>query len=920
MQIELSEIVKGAFQSQDQFGMLRHQQMMQEMRDQNPGNFFIELGKGFSNKNLPSHLRVIMAQIIVNTFKENYQNSIYWNIMPNNMKNDFENIGLQNLVDEDHDIQRSACVIVAEIFILKLNGEKWTGLLKSLSDQASNPDHKIQKAAITTLGFICENLNRAGNKHNLDSDEIESILQTICTAIGENQHDFGLKSAGLQSFQYSTQYFIDTLREHRSIRMYVMNQLVKCTLSDDTNIKMLAWQSLSDLAEHLYDDIGEYLEVISNFSCQVFQNNTIPDQIRIPATEFWTLIAKEEAARKHDESIQNELHTNTSSSNKMLCAYPKPNRGYMAYYYDKILPKVMMNLQTITSDEILDGNSLSLFSTSSKCCQFIIEACQDKTKSIVVEYIQTFIEDKGNWQGTVSSLIVFKHFLNSASEQECREQINSTFGNIVKYLVNDVKLIRHAAAYLLNDVSKRHNSYLQNFYFIQSQYDNILEVIQNGDPELVAHLCQFIENIATIDPNDKQAKENCIITKYTMKTIQILMQAAHNTKLEEQDSNTIESAFQALLSIVPVYFEHNLKLNNINCFLDIIKNIPQDFNKANFQVIKRCCYINITFIVGTFLKDEFLLNRQYTLDEKKEYNTQYFRPLSMQVINDIKSDSTAYEDGVIMLGYQARLMKTDFQDLFDSIWPYIGSKLEKNDDSNMELTKVCFDTTCLFIKENFLCLEEIENFVRLILNSQSNPNINPELKPYLLNNQAEVVVCRVEVLNPFIDDIHKLYFFAYDAITSSICSDSSNNFEYISCFKESVIESLTSIVFMIAENTTKLFGKVVVSLIQQHFPKFREFVIKTCSKEAMPTVEYIRDCIYLITDFTRAWPIDDNSVWKVMNEMIKSIKIPVFDDILTTLETYQDKTTGVKDCLEYLNRENRRILESDWKKQQMPNN
>ena len=467
---------------------------------------------------------------------------------------------------------------------------------------------------------------------------------------------------------------------------------------------------------------------------------------------------------------------------------------------------------------------------------------------------------------------------------------------------SNVQLVRHAAASLLNEVSKRHYTFLQNTYFLEIHYEKILYVIQNGGPEEVAHLCCFIENIAKIEGSNEELIKNCIIKKHTMKTMEVLIGAAHNPRLTIQDFKVVDVVFTAIFQIITVYVGSQSQLDKLQAFYNIIIENKNGLKKEHHQAIQRCCYSNITCILGTLTKGDFNYKLKYSLEDRKKHFDIIFRPLTERTISEIKNDATLNEDAVTTIGYLAKLLKKDFTAYFADIFPYISIKLEEQDDSNYELTKACFMTTCEFIAEDFLTNEEVENFVKIILSNLNNPAVNPELKPGLMLNLSQVLLHKIEILNIFMEDINSLYYFAYECIVNTINSETySNNFEFINYFKESVVESLTYIVWMIAEDHPKntLKPKVITKFVQEHFGKFREFVIKTCSQEAYPNVEYIRDCIFCITDFTRLWPIESATAWKAINDMMVLLKVPVFDQILQTLQLYEHKVKDVTKGLDY---------------------
>ena len=86
--------------------------------------------------------------------------------MPNDIRDNIQNSGLSNLISENSLIQRAAANLTATIYIQRLNPEynnKWGDFIANLNNNVKNDNLSIKKASITTIGFICEGLQKEKN-------------------------------------------------------------------------------------------------------------------------------------------------------------------------------------------------------------------------------------------------------------------------------------------------------------------------------------------------------------------------------------------------------------------------------------------------------------------------------------------------------------------------------------------------------------------------------------------------------------------------------------------------------------------------------------------------------------------------------------------------------------------------------------
>lgn len=164
----------------------------------------------------------------------------------------------------------------------------------NLAKNTQHQDLEIKKAAIMTLGNICDKLASSGI--NIPATDIESILTGICIGMAKDQQNLDIKKIAIKALHDSLR-FIKNVMERQEIRDFVMDLLVNCGMSTDPDVTLLGFQCLMDAGKILYDLMNiQYISVIKDITLSKMNTNEEPDLV-VAAIEFWHIIAEEEKER-----------------------------------------------------------------------------------------------------------------------------------------------------------------------------------------------------------------------------------------------------------------------------------------------------------------------------------------------------------------------------------------------------------------------------------------------------------------------------------------------------------------------------------------------------------------------------------------------------------------------------------------------
>lgn len=105
--------------------------------------------------------------------------------MPQEVKNQL----LKCLITKDKNIKRITANAVAALAIHEFQNKQWLDLIPNLANNLTHTDVEVKKAAIMTLGFLCETLKDKRLENFLEAKQIEEVLKGILLGLKKDEQD-----------------------------------------------------------------------------------------------------------------------------------------------------------------------------------------------------------------------------------------------------------------------------------------------------------------------------------------------------------------------------------------------------------------------------------------------------------------------------------------------------------------------------------------------------------------------------------------------------------------------------------------------------------------------------------------------------------------------------------------------------------
>lgn len=257
------------------------------------------IGESFS----PS-VRKLSATLIKNPISNVPIFTDKWRSFNTDVKGNLKQQILSALGSENAEIRKVTASVISSIVKTELPiTTNWPTLLPILCK--SDFENKLfHNAAIETLGFICEELNRK----NVLSNEVDQILSSIIICMKDNQNDVQLVTSSMKALIRALPLIGSHKMQTPQYSEIVMTQIVITGNNYQSNEDMHEYvcRAFLEFAENYYDAVGAYLDQISSFIFLMIASRN--QKLRLMGLEFWCRLGSEELERaKNKLRIKNYL-------------------------------------------------------------------------------------------------------------------------------------------------------------------------------------------------------------------------------------------------------------------------------------------------------------------------------------------------------------------------------------------------------------------------------------------------------------------------------------------------------------------------------------------------------------------------------------------------------------------------------------
>ncbi|EGR29112.1 karyopherin beta 1, putative [Ichthyophthirius multifiliis] len=822
----LVENLKLCYNSTNQNQRQVAEQQLVQARLIDPQNFFTVLVQEFINNNNDTQFRQFCCTLInVSIHTQNNQKQFLWNTLEDGLKESIKAQLLQQMVTTIPYIQKACANAISTICTLEIPQNKWTNLIPDLTcSTQQNNDPQIRKAAILTLGQICDKFKQHKLGTTLDQKSKENMLTGILIGLQEDEKDLEIKTNSIIALGDCVEFMKDIFSQ-KAVRDYSTSVLLQALQNKNEDIKKLALQRSSDYVKVLYEDFSEYIPAFLNATTLAI--NDPNEEMSCPAMEIWATIATEYHERREQNEQVNRIDQQTI-----------PNPNHFANIFENLAQLLLKNL-TRNSEE--DDFESQVQEGAQKTLGALVEVIGDPIIPIFTVFISNTIAGQ-DWKYRQAACLAFSCLLEGISKGAINQLILKAFSEFVKTLLDKEEKVKESGAKLLQRIAEFHPECI----LMRVGWENELEVIVNAlkDKAFVSkYICNFFSFLAE---NVEINKQNAILNHADV-IIQKLIENAVRNDIKQQDYFLIEKSFMAILNLI--HFSRNPILGKK--YLDLF--LPQF--QTTYQMVderKQFLQSGILSAIHVIQNIKYKYNQkqkqacELTLIDKLDLNTaNMILQLTISYFQQIKNVDS---DGMYLISGLAQCIGPNFNNYIDQIWPFITHALiERQQD--LDLFKTCMGTVSDISRAIETKISSKIEILNILLSLLESPTFDKYNKLHIFNCVGDIFLAAKNHANPYLDKLLNLYDIGFVACQEFQLSTDQELQDYGEQLKERLIESY---IFVLHGLNDENQNKKILNNTQ----KIVHFIKQTSDKNLHPTVDYIKYCLTLLVDIANFYKKD----------------------------------------------------------------
>ncbi|CAD8112334.1 unnamed protein product [Paramecium primaurelia] len=790
------------------------EQVLLKYKDECPDEFMVYCAQAFSNRGIQNRIRVACSTLVKRLVGLIHppSNQITWLACSQQTKNDVKLKFMEQLIDPENTIRRSAANTISEICAIELPRQEWPDLISRLTTNSKHTDILIKVSAIMTLGYICEAL-KTHQSSGISEQDSKVILMGICVGMDLNEQTLEIRLTAIKALQDSL-YFMNNLFKQQEIFTYVKNLILSNAICNIQEVKHKALQCLIDFVKQLFTFLPAFINELFQTTQASFENQ---GEISIAAIEIWNTICAE-----MKEEITQNGNQQTPESNAVDCCVQFFKKNYEGF----LLP-FMRNLLLDSGDVDDEYQGLSVPDSSCKGLAFIIDFAGVNTYELVKNFIQNTLTHQ-QWEYRKASVMAFGA-LAEVQTKEIEILIKSALSNLFTCLIDQHYKVKKATAQTLSRVAENYPQCFHEHDQANHMLATLLDQL-NNKISIVQHLIWVFVYLT----EQLQLFSNSIFNREKFTILQHLASTSVRADIKNSEIALIDTAFMAILNII--YSVTDTKLCN-DYLIQFFQQIQ--LLESGTQVPAEIKYHLEMGLMSAMHGCVVRLDDSTTPESVFESIMKTLSNVDSRVKNDY-----FYVLSGIAYAFKKKLSKYSSQLIGE-----LNKPLSEPDDMESFKTALfCLADIARAMEEEFVPYMNILNYFFGLI---KNPNFNRELKLQVYNAIADIILGLKEKSFQFLGDLKEILKLGFAASMDLTKSQQNVDQDYAERLKETMTSFYTCILHAYCEPNIPNFD------LRDTVDWFIIFCTEMCSLKLKPTIEYVRltlCCIFDCSHFFQTVP------------------------------------------------------------------
>eukprot|EP00931_Biecheleriopsis_adriatica_P086256 TRINITY_DN60967_c0_g1_i1.p1 TRINITY_DN60967_c0_g1~~TRINITY_DN60967_c0_g1_i1.p1 ORF type:complete len:854 (+),score=205.76 TRINITY_DN60967_c0_g1_i1:68-2629(+) len=699
-----------------------------------------------------------------------------WAGLPANSRTLVKEATTSALINPQVDVGKAAAQVLAKIGAIEIPPGEWPGLVPLLLQHVTNQsnDPKPRQISLVCLGYLCEELVLQQEEGQNISDEIANNVLTAVVQ-GMRDADAQTKLEATKAFYHAVVLAQKNFRSEneRNFIMTVMNEV--CNFTASPQVQIAAFECLVQIATEYYDFLLSYMNSLGPLTWETIRSS--PENVAIPAMEFWSTICDEELFLM--DLVQSGQAGGRVPLNLIQQCLPH------------LVPLLTQTLTKQQSED--DEDSWNLAMAAGTCLGLVAQVVGDGCVDLVLQFVQSNFQNP-DWKFREAAFLAYGSIMEGPTSEKMRPMVEQSFSFLVQALQDPSVAVRDTIAWTLGRITQFHPSIVPVKQLTPLLCEKLRDV-----PRVSANICWNIQVMAEEQPD---GSPSTALSEFFTSLAQGLLEVVARPDADEKQLRM--AGYNALSVLVS-----KAGSDCLGHMLTLTEEMHKHLNMS-FKNVDRECELQ-GFICGVLTALVSRLREQVA-------------PAAPKIMEEALKVITAYqqvrggasvlqEEALLLVAALANAVGANFECFMPHFAPHLRVGLQ-----NYEEVQVCLMTTgvvgdlCRALEGKIITY--CDTILQILYTNLQNPNVDRKIKAAIMTCFGDLALAITGEFEKYLAPVVQMLTEASKTRLEDGPAGNEEWIEYLNSLREGVLEAYSGIIHGLKDaNKLHLFKEHVNTVL-----------------------------------------------------------------------------------------------------------
>ncbi|RNF18469.1 putative importin beta-1 subunit [Trypanosoma cruzi] len=736
------------------------EQQMNQARQSDLSGFLFALLEEFCEESKPPFARHMAGTLLKNSIAPNIRETAArralekeWMALAPEVRVRVKQGVLLALGSPQKEVRNVAANIVGNLSRIELPAGEWPDLLNILLGAAESNNEQYQEAALTAVGYVCEE----GREYDTVEAALVPFTNRILSAVIH-----GMSGGHEDVCYYATnalcnamEFIHDNMKQQEQRDRLVDALCSTAKTSQSSRTREKAMETLVKVADMYYSTLPNYIEILHAITTNAIFHDE--EAVGLQAMLFWISICETEQDMKTDgdgRCLDYALKGASMITNIALQAL-------------------------LQQEEHQEEGDWNISIAGGKLLQSLALCIGDPVVELVMPFVYSKVEGS-NWREKEAAVMAFGCILNGPQANTIQDTVAQSLPGLLQYVRDEHPMLADTSGWVLavvcelfSDVFLKQPAYLQ-------QLMNIITPMISSGGDMAVRACHILHNLGLSYAEEEDQNSN-ELSVYFPDLLNVLLVAIDNG-----GNQNIKSVAQEALNVL-------IDAAAIDCCKYLHVLVPELQKRMRLmmqlQMQGQISSADAMTMLG------LLCGSLGSVAKKVQAGFSGHIRTSMEVLFEIlqNQSDTVLDEALTMLGSFAHAVKRLLGPYMPNVVPFLVKALMRVDEPDLAVVAVgALGDLSLCIRDDIA--PYIDAFLRVIHQNLQNPEVDRNLKCTFLSCLGDIALNVgdshfAQYLDTFMQIARAFY---EQSATLNIAEDQENE-EYVMTLWESIAVFYTSV-------------------------------------------------------------------------------------------------------------------------------